>query len=438
MELNKTTLLYIAIPVGVLLLILIALYGFSSPQLGSSDLVMWGFEKPEVYDELLRNLQNSLPMKIKYEQKNTTNYEKELLNAMAAGQGPDIFPIHHTWLARYKDKLAPAPSDLMPIKTYNDTFVDVASQDFIADGNVWAAPFSVDTLALFWNKDFFNTNNIPEPPKNWDQFLDDVAKLTIKKDDGAISRAGAALGTARNVNSATDILYLLMLQTGAKMTNGQNLAASFGQETIVNGENYEAGKEALNWYTQFVFPQKTDSTSNPAYTWNPKMENSLESFYRGRAAMTIDYSSTINGISEKAPYLNFAIAPVPQVKNSSISVNYADYWGMAVWTGSNSEKSAWQAILWLSEKENAKKYLQQAQKPASRRDLISWQKDDPMLGVFANQSLSARSWYQVDNIAIKEIFAQAIESVVYGQASPKDAIDSAENKVTALMRESKN
>lgn len=439
MEFNKTTLIYIGAPIAVLVLILIAWFGLKTSTFTPASLVMWGFEDSQVYDSLLRDLKAKYPnIEIAYVQKSQDNYEKQLLDAMASGNGPDIFPVYHTWLPSFKDKISPVPADMMPLKTYYDTFVDVATQDFVADGSIWGVPFYVDSLALYWNKDFFNSAGIPEPPKNWDDFMADVVKLTVKGENGGITRAGAAMGTALNVDASSDILALLMMQTGTKMVNDQKTQATFNLPVVLNGENYDPAISALTFYTQFAMPQKEQSTLNSSYTWDSKMESSLESFEGGRAAMMIDYSAVAVEIAQKYPYLNFTIAPMPQVKDASVSVNYADYWAQSVWVNSKHPKEAWQAIFALADSDIAKKYLTAVKKPASRRDLVNWQKDDPILGVFAIQSLSARSWYEVDSNAISDIFKQMIESVVSRQSSAHDVIESAAYKVTSLMRENKN
>jgi hypothetical protein len=61
-------------------------------------------------------------------------------------------------------------------------------------------------------------------------------------------------------------------------------------------------------------------------------------------------------------------------------------------------------------------------------------KSDTMLGVFAEQSLTARSWYQVDSAAMEKIFADMIDAVNLRRVSPRDALRDAEAKASLLMR----
>src|SRR3989344_5232444 len=40
-------------------------------------------------------------VKIRFVEKNIETYEQELVNALAAGTGPDIFSIHNDWLPKH-------------------------------------------------------------------------------------------------------------------------------------------------------------------------------------------------------------------------------------------------------------------------------------------------------------------------------------------------
>lgn len=382
----------------------------------------------EAYETIHPNI------RIKYYKKNYQEYEQELINALAAGKGPDIFVINNSWLPRYFDKIKPISQDLITDsqkliteREFKETFVDVAYQDFVADGQIYAVPFSVDTLALYYNKDLFNTVGIPEPPETWEEFKNAVERLTKIDQYGNIVRAGAAVGTAKNVNRSTDILSLLMLQSGAQMTNSNHSNAIFNQGIEIGGKDYSPGLTALHFYTDFA------NVSKRVYTWNPRMHYSIDSFYEGKAAMMFNYSYHIPTIKAKAAKLNFGIAPIPQIKGSEVDVNYANYWANAASAWSAHPTECWDFILFIAQKENLEKYLAETNKPTARRDLVIKQIDDINLGVFTEQALTARSWWQVDDKTIETIFAEMIESIVLGRKSAGEAINLAVTQVDRLM-----
>jgi len=393
-------------------------------------LEMWGvFDDSDVYQSLIDRFNEDFPyIEIKYRKKTYSSYEKDLLEAMASGRGPDIFMLHNSWVPRYENKIVAAPQKLITPKEVQDNFVDVVFDDFVINGQIAALPLSVDTLALYYNKDIFNTEGIAQPPQTWEEFLEDVEKITVRDDRGNILRAGAALGTARNINRSTDILSLLMLQSGTPIVDWGEKKAVFDEGiNLPDGEIYYPGRRALRFYTSFADP------TSPVYTWNRRMHYSIDAFYEGKVAMMLNYAYHLPTLRAKAPYLNFGVAFMPQIKTASKNINYANYWGLAVSHNSKNPEAAWSFIKWVTEKENAQEYLRLTKKPTARRDLVSWQKDDSELGVFALQALSAFSWKQSDNSVIEKYFAEMIESVVIGEASVEEAIEKTAQQITFLM-----
>ncbi|NQV00784.1 MAG: extracellular solute-binding protein [Parcubacteria group bacterium] len=407
------------------------LFGLGSKEpVKDVELEFWGvFDDADVYESFINDFNKEYPrIEIEYHKKISSTYEKDLLEAMASGRGPDIFMLHNTWLPRYEDKIWAAPLELITFKEVQDNFVDVVVNDFIIDNYVCALPLSVDTLALYYNKDIFNTNGIPQPAETWEDFLSDVEKITVKDERGNIIKAGAALGTARNINRSTDILSLLMLQSGAQMVNSEKTKAIFDESVDFDGENFCPGQRAFEFYTDFTNPLKS------VYTWNTRMHYSIDAFYEGKTAMMFNYAYHFPTVQTKAPYLNFDVASMPQIKGSIKDINYANYWGLTVSHNCQDSREAWQFIVWLTNKENSQKYLEITKRPTARRDLVFWQKDDPDMGIFAEQALTAYSWYQVDNSSIETVLADMIESVVLGEATIREAIEKAANQVTSLMK----
>jgi ABC-type glycerol-3-phosphate transport system substrate-binding protein len=80
-------------------------------------------------------------------------------------------------------------------------------------------------------------------------------------------------------------------------------------------------------------------------------------------------------------------------------------------------------------------YLQAAGRPPALRSLIDATLNDPNLGVFARQALTARSWYQADSQKINDIMNSAVKSALTGVASPATALTQAQDRITQLMRQ---
>jgi maltose-binding protein MalE len=124
-----------------------------------------------------------------------------------------------------------------------------------------------------------------------------------------------------------------------------------------------------------------------------------------------------------------------QTKDRKIDINYANYWAYTVSKRSKSSEMAWNFLLYLAQKENAKRYSQLAHRPVAQRSLIEWQKKDNLdLTVFAGQILTARSWYQIDSSKIEKNLSDAVESIVLGTATTEKAIRTLNDQINLLMK----
>jgi len=398
---------------------------------GDVTLQVWGvFDDRTSFDAAIKEFQTANDgIVVQYTSVPFAGYEEKLINAIAAGTGPDVFMIHHTWLPKHIDKIRPLPEQfpglkepLMTVRQFRDTFTEVAYSDLVNDNKVYAMPLYVDTLALYYNRDMLSSAGIARPPATWTDFMDATRALTQYDASRNIVRSGAALGTARNINRATDILMMLMLQSGVRMTDAENSQAIFSRS--VDGQ--PVGERSLQFYTDFANPSKE------VYAWNDTQDYNIDAFAAGRTAMILNYSHQIPVIRAKAPRLNFGIAAVPQASTADART-YANYWPLTVSLRSQHPYEAWRFIHFMTAGNGAVAYLNATGRPAARRDLIEQQRSDPDLGVFAEQALTARSWFQARNDAIETIFADMIDAVNFGRQSAKEAIKEAEAKVSVLM-----
>lgn len=395
-------------------------------------LQFWGvFDEKDAFSDTIRAFEDQNPnIDVIYTRSAFQDYERGTVNALAGGTGPDVWMIHNTWLPKHINKLVPAPDTLpgesepfLTTRDFRDQFVDVAYEDFVSDEKIYGMPLYVDTMALYYNKDLLNTAGFSRAPKTWSEFNSYVQQLTKLDEAGNITQAGAAIGSARNVNRSTDILMSLMIQSGVRMTNADHTEATFAHSV----ENQQVGEIALQYYTDFT------KTNKLTYCWNESQHYSIDAFSEGVAAMMFNYSHQTVLLRTKASRLNFGVAGIPQLSETD-QRTFASYWAPVVTSNSAHSDEAWKFVKFLTAYEGANTYLGVTQRPAARRDIIEIQKNDADLGVFAQQALTARSWYQVDSSAIETLFAEMIDDVNFSRASVKEALQSTETKVNVLMR----
>lgn len=392
------------------------------------------FDDSDAFDEIITKYKALHPsVTINYRKLRYEEYEAELLNSLAEDRGPDIFSVHNTWMKKYQSKLAPMPETTTmvypvttgtikketvyqaktlnspSIKEIKDNFVDVVSRDVILDdGKVYGLPLSVDTLVMYYNKDLFNNAGISKVPAYWNkEFLQAVNKLTKQDTKGTITQSGVALGGSSNINRYSDILATIMMQSGATMANdsGQIL---FNTAPGATGSSYNPGTDALRFYVDFSDPTKE------SYSWNNSLSNSLDMFTSGNLAIMFSYAYDLPTIKAQAPKLNFSIAKFPQIEgNPPTNVNFANYWIETVSKKSANIDAAWNFIQFITQEEQAKLYLEKTKRPTALRSLIETQKADDEIGVFADQVLTAKSWYHGKNAkAAEDAIAEMINNAL--------------------------
>ncbi|MDQ7815336.1 MAG: extracellular solute-binding protein [Patescibacteria group bacterium] len=409
-------------------------------------LTVWGVvDDVDVYQKILSDYHKLHPyVDLQYRRFRLEEYENELLNALAEDRGPDVFLIHNTWVGKYMPKIQVMPPSTkvaiqviqgtlkkevvyqlntdqsVTIKQYKQDYPDVVAQDLIRVVNVStvadkkdlqqrvvAIPLSVDTLALYANKDLLNAAGIATIPQTWDDFQAAVKKLVKFDENGEITQAGASIGTGINIERSPDILAALMMQNGAEMS-AEDGSPTFGLiPAALSGQREEPpAYQALSFYTDFANQNKE------VYTWNAKMPASLDAFIQGKSAFFFGYSYHLPTIRARAPKLNLGISTLPQIQNNPV-VNFANYWA---WTVSKKTKSvdiAWNLINFMRTPDESKIFLDAAKRPAALRSQLGAQLENEDIGVFASQVLTAKSWYRGDDPkAADDAFVELIDTAI--------------------------
>lgn len=465
----KTKLLFLS-----LILILVIATGFGckgnkDPEaekaiLEKINLSIWGlFDSSSAFQSTISKYQLMHPnVKINYTKMRWEDYEKKLVEGWANNTGPDIFVVHNTWVNGYADKILAMPGKIklpfiietgtikkqrtVQMKTLptltpqyiKDNYPDVVYPDVVKDNKILGLPLSIDSLALFYNKDHFNAANITTPPKTWQELSDLVKKLTQQNDEGEIVRSGIALGGSNNINRSNDILSLLMLQNGTQMI--ENNRVTFDKYASYD-RNFYPGEQALRFYTDFALPSKE------VYSWSLDFPEATELFSSGKLSMMFGYSYQIPQIKAQAPKINFGLAPMVHINldgtdSLNMPINWANYWVYTVFKRTAHPDEAWDFLNTLATKtyqteENKTRYyvedyISDTQNPPALRNLIdNYKKNYPEYSLFADQILTAQSWYRgKDSNHMNTVFKEMISEVISGSSKLHDIITKAARVIT--------
>jgi len=382
-------------------------------------LTYWGLWEPEsVMREVIDDWNKDHPsIKVNYSMQSKEQYRERLQSALARSEGPDIFRFHVTWLPMLKGQLDSVPTEVMSASQYESTFYPVAATNLRSGSSYLGIPLEIDTLALFYNKDIFQTAG-KVPPATWDELRKTAIELATHDEEGKIQTAGVALGTTNNIEHWSDILGLMMLQNEADLAKPTGALA----------------EDALDFYTIF---SRTDRV------WDSTLPSSMLAFANGKLAMYFGYSWDIFEIKNINPNLEFGVVQAPQLAGTNIS--WASFWVEGVNNKGQFKEEAWEFLQYLSSKETLVKLYQAESKvrlfgePYSRVEMASQAKTNPLVTPFVEQASQAQTWYlcsrTYDNgINDKTIsyFEDAVNTVNKGQDSTK-ALDTAALGINQLL-----
>jgi len=392
-------------------------------------IAIWGTIPSEQFAGLISDLneQNKNLFILEYAQKNPATFENELVDALASGKGPDIWLLSEDSILKNKNKIVPIPFASFSERFFKDTFIG-EGELYLSDSGIIALPFTIDPMILYWNRDLFNNGGISQPPKFWDEFVADVLKLTIRDSLNNITQAGASLGEFSNIDHAQDIISFLILQTGNPIIDSNNLKA-----TLKEGGNAPVNpvESAIRFFTEFSDSAKT------TYSWNRSLAGSKKAFIAGTLAMYFGYASEYKDIQAKNSHLNFDVSEIPQIKDAGIKATFGKMSGLAVSKISPRASAAMTAGVKLTEKNSIAKISQASYLPPVRRDLLSENVQDPVLGVFYKAAVQSRNWLNPDLQESSKIFRSLIEEVITGKKKISDAVRDADGKLNILLEKLK-
>lgn len=367
------------------------------------NLVYWGlWEDETVLRPVIEAYEQSHPnVKITYTQQTILNYQSRLQTQLRAGQGPDIFKIHDSWLPMFTGDLAPAPLSVFTQTDFSKTFYPMAKETLVFGDKIYAVPLEVDGLELYYNEELLKSVSVL-PPKTWQEFVDSAKKITVKNQQGEILTSGAALGTTANVDYWPEIIGMLFFQ--------QPKASLTAPAT-------DSGAEVLRFYTSFV----TDPRSK---TWDTTLPSSTQMFAQGKLAFYFAPARQAQVLKEINPNLQFKTTPVPQLPGTN--VDWGEFWVESVSSRSTKQKEAWEFLKYLSSSPGLQlAYQQQSQKqigrPFSRVDMADLLSTDPILGTFISRAPYYKGWYLNSgtqdggiNDEIIRAYKQAVDATLAG------------------------
>lgn len=399
----------------------------TSSQDDIGQVVVWGSVSGSVVDKLfthIRDARNDFG-DVTYTEFPESTLVPSMVEAIAAGRGPDLILFPASAMVKDGEKLAPIPYNSVPRRDFQDTFVE-AGEVFLQPDGVAALPVIIDPLVLYWNRTLFSNAAIATPPRYWDDVVKIAPQLTQRTPNGSITMSAIALGGWGNIAHAKGILVSIIRQLGSPVVslapNGKYQANLL---ELGSGAGQPAAS-AVRYYIDFADPVK------PMYSWNRSQKNSREAFLQGTLAMYIAPASELLAIRNANPNLNFDIAPLPISRGAGSGVS-AEVIGAAVPRGAKNPAGATVVAVLMASKGEQEYLATLTNLPSPRRDVELPSSADAYLSVFRASALRSFSFLDPEPSASDAVFARMIDNIASGRTILSEALGEAQEELEVLL-----
>ncbi len=430
----------------LIVLIIFAVLIFSNQSSGNKNVQlesveMWGLVPKEVISKIQEsiNFEDDL-VSIKYTEHQKENFEKDLIEALASGTGPDIVLLPDDLLYKHKNKLYNIPYDAYPQKDFQNNFIQAGDALLDLDGFL-GFPYTIDPMVMYFNRSMLNSAGISEVPQTWNDVLNAVPKLSKVDNNLNLLKSAIALGEYRNVEHAKDIITILAMQAGTPVIKKSRINNTINKDEDTNdinefqvllkdslGEAQIPGVAALNFYTQFSNPNLN------VYSWNRSLGNSKNMFLAGDLAFYIGYASEYNDILRKNPNLNFGVSMLPQKVDEELNKKtLAQMTTIGVIKQSPNIQAAFSTISYLINDSNIKILADNINLPPVRRSLLANQNDNAVIDMFNKSSLISSIFWDPNEDETNKIFMNMVESYTSGRVESNSAVNRAHEELSDLI-----
>ncbi len=410
--------------------IMFATYRSKSSSAVTVRITMWGTLSGDAFNSFVSRYfsQANIKSSVNYIERDPTTFDRDLVEALASGTGPDAIILPEDLIVRYSNKIYTIPFTVLPELTFKQTYIQ-EGELYLNSQGVMALPFNIDPLVMYWNRDIFNNVGVTKPPKTWSEISSLVPKITKKDQAQNITRSTIALGEFRNIRNAKEILSALIMQAGNPIVSLDLKDGSLNSVLDNNSSTKSApAATALEFYTNYSNPAKKE------YSWNRSLTNSLDYFANGDLAIYIGFASEYTRIKNKNPNLNFDVALLPQSQDpKAVYSTFGHMLGFAIMKTSANPAGTYSIISALTSAPAVPFWKDLFNLPSARRDILMQPEKTSAKTVFNDSAIKSRGWLDPDYVKTSGIFQEMVESYTTGRDTLVGSVNTASDRIDSIL-----
>lgn len=347
-------------------------------------------------------------------------HQKEVTALESGGDTYDVIDVDCIWTPEYVTKGYIIPVNDRITQEMKDDIVPAALDILKYKDNYYGLPMFNDVLFFYYNEDLLKQAGINEPPKTWDEL---IQQTNLMKQKGLIDY-GMVWGWAQAEG-------LICYYTALAHSFGGDLVDSSGKPAVNTPQNVKA--------LQFMVDSIANKVVDPAsITYDDRQM--LNVFSQGRVPFGMNWSfawSVFND-SNQSKVVNkikvgLAPAGTPEVKSATC----AGSMGLAVTSTSKHADEAWKFIEFLAGKDIQKKQAITAGALPIWKSLYEDKELQEQHPALKEMSAQLDTAYNRPSIVWYNEFSNAlqveIQNALNKSKTPQQALDDAQKKIDEIM-----
>jgi multiple sugar transport system substrate-binding protein len=300
-----------------------------------------------------------------------------------------------------------------------DDYVEAFRASTVFEDSMYGLPFDGESTGLFYRTDRFQEAGIAEPPKTWEEFEADAAKLT----DPAAKKYGFAVFAP--APESAYYWYPWLWQNGGDLYTADHKSLRF---------NDAAGKEAADFYVGLAKYAPKDFLNSNSY-------DGRQAFANGSVAMYVAGAWLAGTLSSEFPKIKgkWATAPLPEGKAGCATTIAGD--NLVLFADADHQDAAWLWIEYISRPENMAKwtYLTAGSTLLPPRksllDSPEITQKVPILKGFIDAMPCGHASVIADPKwpKIEQVLSEQLGKAMYGEISGDEAVDKAAEEGQKLL-----
>jgi sn-glycerol 3-phosphate transport system substrate-binding protein len=384
----------------------------------------------KVIDDMIAEFEKANP-DIKVKAVYAGNYDDTRVKALAALKASqpvqlsvlfsiDVFELMDQDVLVPFDEVATSAED----KQWLSGFYPALMENSKAKGKIWGVPFQRSTIVMYHNKDAFKEAGLDpnKPPATWDEMVAMSQKLVKKDASGNVTRWGVQIPST---GYAYWMFQALCIQNGQVLMNLDGNKTNFDHADVVG---------SLQFWRDLAVKHKV--MPEGTIDWGTLRQKFLE----GATAIMWHTTGNLTPVREGAKF-DFGVSMLPASKRLGSPTGGGNFYLFKKTTPAE-RTAAMKFIKFMTAPELSARwsmatgYVATTQAAYDTATLKKYAADFPAAAVARDQFPHSVAEFSVhENARVKKLLDDAIQSVLTGGKTPKDALTGAQQQAERVLKD---